>query len=201
MDLSHTPLVLGSRSPQRRRLLAKLGLAFEVLSPLLDHEEIDPDVSFGEAIAKLALAKAESLKAVRPHALILGADTAIYHQGRVFGKPKDRQEARTMLQALSGQTHAVWTGVGLWIGPREEGRSFACESLVRFKSLSPQDIRAYLDSGEWEGRAGAYAIQETGHKLIADIKGSFDNIVGLPVAELEDLFAELKEEGGRSWTR
>lgn len=184
-------LVLASQSPQRRALVQQLDYDVEVLAPLLEDETFDSHLAFPDAIASLALAKAASLRSYRPQDLILGADTAILFHGRIFGKPGSRKEAQAMLETLSGQTHSVWTGVGIWDSPAGQGRSFARESRVGFKNLDAKAIDAYLDTGEWVNRAGAYAIQETGHQLVAFVEGSMDTIVGLPVEDVAALLDDM----------
>jgi septum formation protein len=130
-----------------------------------------------------------------PGTVVLGADTEVVLEGRVLGKPRDEGQARALLEALSGRAHEVLTGVVL-LGPREAGgteRSGIARSTVTFRDLDAATVELYLDSGEWRGRAGAYAIQGLGSILIERLEGDFSNVVGLPVPLLLDLAPELFE--------
>ena len=176
-------LTLASRSPQRRAILDQLGIEFTVAEPV-DVEEVregDPP----ELVVANALSKARSVDGDR----VLGVDTDVFLDGRVFGKPTSRDEAAVMLVQLSGRSHEVWSGIAL----REHGRertSCAC-TRVRFGRLDPAMLDWYLDSGEWEGRAGGYAIQGRGAALVESIEGDFWNVVGLPVPDLLELAPDL----------
>jgi septum formation protein len=130
-----------------------------------------------------------------PGTVALGADTEVVLEGRVLGKPGDEGQARALLEALSGRAHEVLTGVVL-LGPQEAGateRSGIARSTVTFRALEAATVELYLDSGEWRGRAGAYAIQGLGSILIERLEGDFSNVVGLPVPLLLDLAPELFE--------
>jgi septum formation protein len=193
-------LVLASGSPQRRAILAQLGLDFDVVVP--DVEEVGE----GEPAALVienALRKARAVAArdespdregygdSMPGAdrLVLGADTAVVLDGRVYGKPGDEREAETFLRALSGRDHEVHSGVALVEGGEEQTASAITE--VRFRELDASTLRWYLDSGEWEGRAGGYAIQGKGAALVERIDGDYLNVVGLPVSTLLQLKPSL----------
>ena len=135
------------------------------------------------------------LEEANPGTVVLGADTEVVLEGRVLGKPGDEDEARALLEALSGRAHEVLTGVVL-LGPREAEapeRSGIARSTVTFRDLDAATMELYLDSGEWRGRAGAYAIQGLGSILISQLDGDFSNVVGLPVPLLLDLAPELFE--------
>jgi septum formation protein len=130
-----------------------------------------------------------------PGTVVLGADTEVVLEGRVLGKPGDEGQARALLEALSGRAHEVLTGVVL-LGPGEAEvpeRSGIARSTVSFRDLDDATLELYLDSGEWRGRAGAYAIQGLGSILIERLEGDFSNVVGLPVPLLLDLAPELFE--------
>jgi septum formation protein len=136
-------------------------------------------------VVENALRKARSVRAE----LVLGVDTDVFLDGRVFGKPETRDAAAAMLLLLSGRSHEVWSGVAI----RENGEertSCAC-TKVRFGQLEQPLLDWYLDSGEWEGRAGGYAIQGRGAALVDSIQGDFWNVVGLPVPDLLELAPEL----------
>jgi septum formation protein len=175
-------LTLASRSPQRRAILTQLGVRFDVVVPEVEEtEEGDPR---GLAVEN-ALRKA---RAVRGDP-VLGVDTTVALDGRSFGKPWDRDEAARFLRTLSGREHEVWSGMALIRGGREDVRA-AC-TRVRFRTVTDELLRWYLDSGEWRDRAGGYAIQGRGAALVEAIDGDFWNVVGLPVAELLKLAPDL----------
>jgi septum formation protein len=121
--------------------------------------------------------------------LVLGADTAVAHGGRIYGKPRDAAEAETFLRALSARTHEVHSGIAVIDGGVEQ--TAAARTTVRFRELDEPTLRWYLDSGEWRDRAGAYAIQGRGAALVEGIDGDYLNVVGLPLATLLDLKPSL----------
>jgi septum formation protein len=139
----------------------------------------------GALVEHNALLKARAV----PGGLVLGADTAVAVDGDVLGKPAGRDQARAYLERLSGREHAVWSGVALVGGSGE--RTAVDHAQVRFRTLSPARIEAYLDTGEWEGRAGGYAIQGRGAALVEGITGDYNCVVGLPVAALARIAPEL----------
>jgi len=175
-------LTLASTSPQRRAILDQLHIPFEVAAP--DYVEDDPpDADPGELVRRHAEGKARSVHTAG--CLTLGVDTTVVLDGRVYAKAAGRDEARRMLRALSGRTHTVVSGICL-LGPEVEVVEVASTD-VTFRPLSPELIEAYVESGEWEGRAGAYAIQGLGGRLVARIDGDYLNVVGLPGALLLSL--------------
>jgi septum formation protein len=168
-------LTLASRSPQRRAILAQLGIDFRVEVPEVD------EVAGGEPrelVVENARRKARAVAADPA----LGADTAVVLDGRVFGKPGSPAEAAEFLGALSGRSHEVHGGVCLTAGGREQ--TVHAVTLVRFRELDRALVDWYLASGEWRERAGAYAIQGRGAALVEGIDGDYLNVVGLPVAAL-----------------
>jgi septum formation protein len=180
------PLLLASTSPQRPAILEQLGIPFELAVP--DYEERDsPDADVVELVREHAAGKARSVGEPdeRP---VLGVDTAVHLEGRAFGKPAGPEEAEEMLDALGGQTHEVVSGLCLRTLAWEELRSET--TRVVFRPLTPRDIAAYVAAGEWEGRAGGYAIQGRGAALVERIDGDYLNVVGLPAALLVRLLAE-----------
>ncbi len=173
-------IILASTSPRRRELLALLGIPFEILPPPCE-EIFSPDVRPSEQAKQFALDKAESIAKSHSEALVLGSDTVIEIGGSLLGKPKDLQEAETMLRQLRGHCHHVHTGLaliqktkGLLIGLVETAH-------VWIKPFSEDQLKAYLDTEESLGKAGAYSIQGEGAKLIDKIKGDYPTIVGLPL--------------------
>jgi septum formation protein len=173
------PLVLASTSPQRRTILEQLAIPFEAVSP--DYVEDDPpDADAVELVRRHAEGKARSVH--REGRLTLGVDTTVLLDGRVYGKAADREDAGRMLGELSGRTHTVVSGVCL-LGADADVLLHE-RTDVTFRVLTAGIVDAYLASGEWEGRAGAYAIQGLGGRLVERIDGDYLNVVGLPGALL-----------------
>ena len=146
-----------------------------------------------EVAVENAYRKAAAVAEHEPEATVLGVDTVVALGSRLYGKPGDRDEARATLTELAGRRHAVIGGVCLIEAGRT--RTLAATTVVQFRSLSPDDVEAYLDTGEWEGRAGAYAIQGRGALLVSEIAGDYLNVVGLPVAALMELSPGLLASG------
>jgi septum formation protein len=179
------PLLLASRSPQRRAILEQLGIPFEVVAPQWEELAGEPT----ETVRANALGKARSVAPGGPGARpVLGVDTEVVVDGRVFGKAENEAEAEAMLEALAGRTHEVVSGLCL-ITPGWEVVEHEV-TKVTFRPLDARDLAAYVSFGEWEGRAGAYAVQGRGAALVERIEGDYLNVVGLPVALLVRLLAE-----------
>jgi septum formation protein len=181
------PLLLASTSPQRKAILEQLGIPFDVIAPR--YEEQNPEIADAvELVRGHARAKARSVADEAGERPVLGVDTAVVLRGLIFGKPADATEAERMLEELSGKTHVVVSGLCLvtpgWEEVEHEG------TRVTFRELAPRDLAAYVATGEWEGRAGAYAIQGRGAGLVRVIEGDYLNVVGLPAALLVRLLAE-----------
>jgi septum formation protein len=197
---SSTQLILASASPRRREILTALGIPFEAVVP--DVEEItegDPE----QVVLENARRKARAgLAAASAHSLVLGVDTEVVLDGRVLGKAGDAAEARARLRVLSGRAHDVLSGVVLLAshnpadGPPE--RSGVARSEVTFRELDEGTLEAYVGSGEWRDRAGAYAIQGLGSTLVERVEGDFSNVVGLPVRLLLELDPHLRDRAGGS---
>ena len=175
-------LVLASRSPQRRAILEQLGIEFEVRPS--DAEELT-EGDAREVVIENALRKARAVEG----ALVLGADTEVFLDERVFGKAGTEEGAEAYLRELSGRTHEVWGGIAL-ISAGEERTAHAV-TKVTFAELGDERIDWYIRTGEWRERAGAYAIQGYGSALVESIEGDFWNVVGLPVPELLRLAPDL----------
>jgi septum formation protein len=184
MTLPATPhLFLASRSPRRRDLLDQIGVVYEVLD-LEVVEEVLPGEAAIDYVRRVARDKAGAgllQVAGVPGAVVLGADTEVVLDGRIFGKPADAADARAMLQMLSGRCHDVHSAVAL-VGQASEFETVVT-SRVRFAALSNGAIDAYIDSGECMGKAGAYAIQGRAARFIEYIEGSYTGIMGLPLFE------------------
>jgi septum formation protein len=176
-------LVLASASPQRRAILAQVGIEFVVRPAGVDEVDAGDPRQVAEINARR---KAEAV----PSALTLGADTVVALGPELFGKPGHVGEAREFLERLSGRTHQVVGGIAL----ASDG-DVVCAAVevtrVRFRSLSPALVEWYLGTGEWEGRAGGYAIQGAGAALVGGVEGDYLNVVGLPLARLLELRPDL----------
>jgi septum formation protein len=173
------PLVLASRSPQRRAILEQLGIPFTVQPADVDEATRGEPRSL---VVQNALKKARAVPGDR----VLGADTEVHLDGRIFGKPADEGEAELLLHRLSGRTHEVWGGIALVTAGGEE-RTADALTRVRFRPLDSALLDWYVASGEWRGRAGGYAVQGRGAALVDSIDGDFWNVVGLPVPRLLEL--------------
>ncbi|MEF2156332.1 Maf family protein [Luteimonas sp. FXH3W] len=174
-------LYLASKSPRRRELLERLGVPFGVLD--LDiPEQQGPNEPADDYVRRVAREKAGAgLMDVMttPGAIVLGADTEVILDDQVFGKPADRADAERMLRLLSGRTHRVLTAITVLDAGREQ--SEVSESLVTFDALDDGVITWYLSTGEWQGKAGAYAIQGHGERLIRRLEGNYSGVMGLPM--------------------
>lgn len=174
-------LYLASKSPRRRELLERLGVPFGVLD--LDiPEQQGPNEPAEDYVRRVAREKAGAgLMEVMatPGAIVLGADTEVMLDDQVFGKPADRDDAERMLRLLSGRTHRVLTAITVLDAGREQ--SEVSESLVTFDALDDGVITWYLNTGEWQGKAGAYAIQGHGERLIRRLEGNYSGVMGLPM--------------------
>ncbi|MGH3060656.1 MAG: Maf family protein [Gaiellaceae bacterium] len=180
------PLLLASTSPQRRAILEQLGLPFDVVAPRYSEQD-DPGVGAVELVRAHAQGKARSVAGEAGERPVLGVDTAVVLDGEIFGKPDGEEQAAAMLGRLGGRTHAVVSGLCL-LTPAWEVVEHE-ETRVTFRELTPRDVAGYVAAGEWEGRAGAYAIQGLGASLVERIEGDYLNVVGLPAALLVRLLA------------
>ena len=184
-------LVLASRSPQRRSILETLGVPFE-LRPV---DVVEQDAGVPVAVAEEnALRKAIAADG-RPGEVVLGVDTLVATEVRIWGKPPTEEAARETLRALGGRTHEVISGVAL-VGEDGAVRTATAITRVTFRALDEATIEWYLRSGEWDERAGGYAIQGRGGALVERIDGDYLNVVGLPVGTLLDLWPDLLTLGG-----
>jgi septum formation protein len=199
---------LASRSPRRRELLSQIGVRFHLLlfrARPGEPAEVDENPLDGEApdayVVRLARAKAEAgwrrmLQRNLPPGPVLAADTTVAADGRIYGKPVNRDDAAAMLRALAGRSHEVLTAVAVkhddWI------ESVLSRTEVRFKPLSEGEIAAYVESGECDDKAGAYAIQGRAARFVAELRGSYSGVVGLPLYETGQLLDRLQAVRGRN---
>ena len=184
-------LILASGSPRRKELLEQVGATFEILPA--KGEEVITSSSPAQVVMELSAQKAEEVagryqeelgKNDAVSTVILGADTVVAYENNILGKPKDKEDAVKMLQMLSGNTHSVYTGVTLVLckNGKQEKQSFFAETKVTMYSVTEEQIRAYVETGEPMDKAGAYGIQGKGAVLVEKIVGDYNNVVGLPVA-------------------
>jgi septum formation protein len=173
-------LILASASPRRRELLAQLCIPFDVVvAEVTEHE--DPDTDPRHMVAHNAALKADWVAARNPDALVLGADTTVFLDGKAINKPRDLDESRSMLRALSGREHTVFTGVALRRVSKGLALNEGVSSQVAFKTFGADVIEAYLRAVNTLDKAGAYSIQDSTDMIVAGYKGSFTNIMGLPM--------------------
>jgi septum formation protein len=173
-------LILASASPRRRELLAQLGIPFEVVvADVTEHE--DPATDPRLMVAHNAALKADWVSERHPDAVVLGADTTVFLDGKAINKPRDLDEARSMLRRLSGREHTVYTGVALRRKSSGLKRDEGVASQVTFKPLGDAAIEDYTRLVNTLDKAGAYSIQEHTDRIIAGYRGSYSNIMGLPM--------------------
>ena len=177
-------LILASSSLRRAEILANAGLPFTVLTSPVD-ESPSPGEAPAALVQRLANAKADivTARAVGP-AIVLGADTEVVLDDKILGKPRSTEDARRMLQQLSGRTHSVLTGVALIRLPDGERRQFVESTLVHFRPITEEELSSYLATGEPFDKAGAYGIQGHAGRFIPRVEGCYFNVVGLPLSRV-----------------
>ena len=185
-------LVLASQSPQRQKLLEQAGYSFEVIAP---HPNAECGICSGETpnelVARLARQKAADVAARIDQGIVLACDTVAECSGQILGKPHDAAHARQMLSLLSGRVHHVYSGVCLWARPADRKLERVDVTKLKMEKLSADSLERYLDSGAWEGKAGAFGYQE-GPEWLQIIAGSESNVIGLPMELLGEMIAEFK---------
>jgi septum formation protein len=187
-------IILGSQSPRRKEILGYFSLPFTQVSPDFDEDSLvfkaDP-VNYVMALSK---GKAESLVIQFPQSIILTADTIVYREGKIYGKPKNEKEAFAMLTELSGEWHTVYTGITL----QKDKEAFSGFEATRvlFNDLNSKQISHYIAKNEWADKAGGYAIQSRGGLIVSKIDGCYYNVMGLPINTVERL---LKHFGIELW--
>jgi septum formation protein len=182
------PLLLASTSPQRKAILEQLHIPFDVVAPRYDEETLGVDADPLTVVREHARGKARSVADIAEDRPVVGVDTAVVLEGRIFGKPTHPSAAEQMLEELSGKIHVVVSGLCLLTPGWEDVEHEATQ--VAFRDLAPRELGTYVATGEWEGRAGGYAIQGRGAALVQSIEGDYLNVVGLPAALLVRLLAE-----------
>ena len=184
-------LVLASQSPRRRELLQAAGYTFEVIPPR-DGVECGslPRESPQEFVARQAYQKAADVAGRCPRAMIIGCDTVAECDGRILGKPNDRNHARQMLQLMSGRIHHVYSGLCLWRTPDQKTLVNVETTKLKMNVLSADKLEKHLDSNRWQGKAGAFGFQD-GQDWVRIIVGSESNVVGLPMELFANMLAEM----------
>ncbi|MEE9231673.1 MAG: nucleoside triphosphate pyrophosphatase [Acidobacteriota bacterium] len=172
-------LILASRSPRRRFLLRLLDVPFSVIPPGVPEDPL-PRETPRQRSRRLALSKASAVARRRPRAYVLGSDTIVCQGNKQLGIPKNRPEAEAMLRLLAGSRHTVWTGVAL-ARPHYRTRTVVVCTRVHVARLSRAELTAFLDSGEWRGKAGGYGIQGRFAAYIVHLEGTYTNVMGLPL--------------------
>ena len=194
LDSIKTPtrLVLASASPRRSLLLRDAGYVFEQVTPPIDEPDIFcvaiPPAAHAEAMSYL---KARICADHRPDALILAADTMVTYEGSIYGKPADAHDARRILTTLGGTIHEVITGVAVLHHATNRRRLCHQVTRVRMRALSPTELDDYIANGAWQGKAGAYGIQDNNDPFVESIEGSFTNVVGLPLETVTRVLDEF----------
>lgn len=183
-------IILASKSPRRRALLEQMGVRdFRIVSPDID-EHMDRGLPPAELVRQISLEKAQAVAAqADPNTVVIAADTVVALDGVVLGKPADKEEAFRMLSLLSGNRHQVYTGLTVLRG--EQVFSQWEETAVTFRSLTAEEIEAYIATGEPMDKAGAYGIQGYGALFIEGISGDYYNVMGLPVCRLGQILGQL----------
>ena len=182
--------ILASKSPRRSEMLMKLGFDFDAIPSGVEESPL-PGESPREHVIRLAEAKALDFGKQYRDRWVIAADTIVLINGSILGKPKDEEEALQMLSRLCGREHSVLTGFSAHHFGKEKGGSQAVETAVRVKPLLPAEMKWYVSTGEPFDKAGAYAIQGIGSFMIESIRGSYTNVVGLPLCELVEMLNRL----------
>lgn len=192
MTTPRPPLVLASRSPQRSRLLERLGVPFTVRVSAASELEQGPDPT---AVAvENALRKARAVLRSGVREAVIGCDTIVVLDGVIYGKPPDEAAARRTLAALGGRTHEVLSGLAVLLADERSEvveRTTVARTRVTFRAFDEHLLDWYVATGEWRGRSGGYAIQGAGAQLALTVDGEEDNVVGLPLSALRELYPEL----------
>lgn len=184
--------ILASKSPRRRELLKNIGMNFEVVESAVDESTVDKDLKPELYVQELAMLKSSSVASrVGEDCIVIGADTVVVFKNKIIGKPKDYDDAFSMLKSFSGSFHSVYTGISLSDGKSGKTVTDYCKTDVYFAEMSDFEISKYIDTYKPYDKAGAYGIQEYAGVFTDKIDGDYFNVVGLPVSKLYGL---LKKE-------
>jgi septum formation protein len=195
---SSLPLILASQSPRRRELLEEAGYAFEVMAPSANAESAAMTKGLGasELVLRLAQRKAADVARRVTRGIVLGCDTVAEVADRILGKPSDRQNAREMLDLLRGHEHRVYSGLCLWQRPADQASTEVEVTTLWMEPISDRELEEYLDSGLWQGKAGAFGYQDR-HGWLKILAGSESNVVGLPLELLARMLASSNHSHGQ----
>jgi septum formation protein len=183
--------ILASLSPRREELLRSVGLKFKIIPAYVNEEYLDGE-SPREHVRRLSHNKAMAIAQKNPDAWVLGADTIVVIDGLILGKPKNKKQAREMLTRLSDREHNVFTGFTLAQGTTKVYKTKVIQSAVLFKKISPEEMEWYINCDEPYDKAGGYAVQGKGAYFIKSIRGSYTNVIGLPLCEVLEELKKLK---------
>lgn len=182
-------VILASGSPRRKDLLTLIGVEFDVVESGFNESLVDTDDPH-ELVEELSLQKALAVSRrefVFDDFVIIGADTVVFIDDQILGKPETKDDAEVMIRLLSGATHTVLTGIAVIDGVTREQEVASEKSLVTFRDITEQELRTYVDSDSWQGFAGGYAIQQAGRQFVVETQGAYSNIIGLPFVLTRDL--------------
>ena len=186
------PLILASASPRRQELLSAAGYGFTVIKPPVEEPAIPSQAQIPAAWAEsLAYFKARSVAQLHPHALVIGADTIVCHDGQIIGKPADLADARRILARQFSGRNDVITGLAVLLLERQERIITHVTTTLIMRPMTEIELEEYLASGAWRGKAGAYALQEGGDKFVLSAQGSESNVVGLPMEKLAEILGHF----------
>lgn len=188
--VNHPRLILASASPRRSALLSQIGLTFEIFPSEIEEPLPDKNLSPEKVTQKLAKLKARAVAERYTEGIIIGADTLVLFKKELLGKPKNREDAKSMLSRLSGKTHRVITGVALIDVKKKTETTWSEVTKVCFRELCADEIDNYIESGEAKDKAGAYGIQGRGAAFVKRIDGCYFNVVGLPLASFVEKLAD-----------
>jgi len=183
-------IVLASESTRRVDILRSLGISFSIIPPDID-ERRKKDETIRDYVLRIASEKAKKVATHFPDKWVIGADTIVVHKGKVLGKPKNEEEAMRMLTALRGKWHKVLTGFSIINMLKQASYRDVVETKVFIKDLTDEEIRRYINTSEPFDKAGSYAVQGKGGFMVKEIKGSYSNVVGLPICEITDILLSL----------
>ena len=188
--MTNPDIYLASNSPRRRELLTQIGVRFAVIAVELDEEPLgnEPPEAYVLRVARDKARAGRALLGSAPRVPVLAADTAVVIDDRILGKPRTREEAAAMMQRLSGRTHRVLSGVALADGQERQALSV---SEVTFRVITPEEARAYWETGEPADKAGGYGIQGLGALFVSELRGSYSGVMGLPLFETAGLLSEV----------
>jgi septum formation protein len=191
-DIRRSQFLLASASPRRKHLLEKAGYCFEIIPSDVDESAYDAEgVTSEEHTKVLALAKAKEVAVRFPNAVVIGSDTVVDLDGEIIGKPDDAEHAEEITRKLFSKPHKVITGLALVCVEKNIETVEADTTIVYPKQLTESQIADHIQNGQWQGKAGAYGIQETGDEFVDHIEGSFTNVMGLPIELTQRLLEQL----------